>query len=141
METTESEQRQKLAQQHFESIRSRLPQPLVDLYEDYGLHDGALSHFSTFQPGQVQLGVQAWNNWNGDHRVDYVLIFSGVSSFELKDAQGGSPGSAPWGFGDLGYFEVDILDSGLYRMDFLFWSGIELGISFSDIEVNSSIPD
>lgn len=119
---------------HFESIRDRLPVQLLELFDSYWLHDGRLHALNTNAATRTaEMVVDASNTFGGNYPVLYALRFSGVASLELNGGRLNKRSVSP-GLGDLGYYEVDVLPDGRFRMDFLFWSGFELGIVFDGIE-------
>ena len=120
---------------HFESIRDRLPKSILDLWDSYSLHDGSLVGLSWNSETQsLQMVVNGWDNVNDDHRVLYELNYLGVESFEV-DSSRENERCQRSGFDDLGYYEVDIVDKKGFRLDFLFWSGIEISVTFADLEL------
>jgi hypothetical protein len=127
--------------EHFKAIRDQLPSSLVWLYETHGLHDGRLLELKCDpETSSALMVVDAWNDFNGDFEVNYRLEFGGVGAVDLEarvlnDRCGAS------GLGDLGYFEIDILADGLYRIDFLFWSGMEVGVTFETLSITTDPAD
>ena len=62
------------------------------------------------------------------------ICYKGVSRFKSFAGRGKAlPG--PSGYGDLGYYEIELLDDGFLEHRLLFSSGIELSIIFHEIEL------
>jgi hypothetical protein len=127
----------KASQDHFESIKPLLPEPIIRLIESSGLHDGDFQQAYYDEVAKtVRMTLKAWNSFNGDYRVDYIIEFSEVISFWIN-ATLLNKRCGP-GFGDLGYYEVDLVEGGGFSMCFLFWSGIEIEVVFGSINVEET---
>ena len=64
-----------------------------------------------------------------ESEVTGVISYDTVSKAEIiNPVESGLPGT--FGFGDLGYDEIEILSSGEFQQRFLFSSGIELHVTF-----------
>jgi hypothetical protein len=110
---------------HLATIRDRLPPDLLAIEESFSLHDARLRSLRLFT-AERSLSL-ALSNYAGDERI--TLHYSGVERFESNaDPEFGLGG--PFGYGDLGYCEVDVLPSGAFEHRILFSSGIELAVAF-----------
>ncbi len=117
---------------YFASIKSKLPNSLVELYELHTLHDSrVISIHSDFDKQKVILDLLGWDIALNEP-VLYNLIFSNVSSFsqqlpKKRDA---------WKeMGDLGYWECEWLTKEI-EIRMLFASGAEFKIVFVDFSFN-----
>ncbi|WP_162668597.1 hypothetical protein [Gemmata massiliana] len=76
-----------------------------------------------------------FDNYAGDEQ--FVLTYTGIEQVEsTADPKVGLGG--PYGYGDLGYDELDILPTGTIEHRFLFSSGIELAIAFHNFGFTTS---
>ncbi len=115
---------------HLAAIRDRLPPDLLATEESVSLHDTRLRELR-LQVAERVLSVEL-DSYGGDERL--TLIYRGVEQFESSaDPRVGLGG--PFGYGDLGYYEVDVLLSGLIEHRLLFSSGIELRVVFRGFEL------
>ena len=123
---------------HFDRIKDRLPKSILDLWESFSLHDGNLVglRWNTESQG-LQMVVDGWNSFSGECRMLYELNFTGVQSFSV-DSSRNNERCQRSGFDDLGYYEVDIVADNTFRMDFLFWSGIEISVTFASLDLKAS---
>ncbi len=116
---------------YFEQIRPRLPASVMTLVET-NLHDASLRdlHISVADAKVVMLfdGI-AWDENVSRRR----LTFTGTSAMQFSvDSKNGLDPLA--GFGDFGYWEIDVCDEGFeYRG--LFSNGIELLLRFQDVAI------
>lgn len=112
------------------SVRHRLPDDLLRLWDDYTLHDARVVAVDTDVQGQ-QLSLTL-NGWDQplQHPMRYAMTFIGVT------AGGALPeGVSIEALEDLGYFEMEALEAGIeFRM--LFLSGIEWRIRCRDATVD-----
>ncbi len=108
------------------AIRENLPPDLIATEESVSLHDSRLRHLRLITEDRSL--TLAFSNYAGDERI--TLHYSGVERFEsIADPNAGLGG--PFGYGDLGYCEVDLLPGGSFEHRLLFSSGIELVVAFS----------
>jgi hypothetical protein len=107
------------------TIRDRLPADLLATEESVSLHDTRLRELRLL-PAERTLHV-GLETYAADERL--TLVYSGVERVEsFADPEVGLCG--PAGYGDLGYWEVDVLQSGLFEHRLLFSTGIELVVEF-----------
>jgi hypothetical protein len=110
---------------HLKTIRDRLPPDLLATEESISLHDTRLRNLG-LQTVASSLSMALINHAGNEQ---FLLLYSGVERFEsVADPEVGLGG--PFGYGDLGYCEVDILPCGAYEHRLLFSSGIELVVVF-----------
>lgn len=110
---------------HLATIRDHLPPDLLATEESVSLHDSRLRHLRLLTAERF-LSL-ALSNYAGDERI--TLHYSGVERFEsTADPDAGLRG--PFGYGDLGYCEVNLLPGGSFEHRLLFSSGIELVVAF-----------
>jgi hypothetical protein len=79
--------------------------------------------------GSLRIELETYTR---DQRL--ILLYTGVDRFEgfaAPDVYLRGPG----GFGDLGYCEVDVLESGSFEHRLLFSTGIELIVEFRGFEL------
>lgn len=110
---------------HLATIRDRLPPDLIATEEWVSLHDTRLRELRLLlTEGTLTLGL---DSHAGDERI--TITYSGVERYEsIADPEVGLGG--PAGYGDLGYWEVDVLPDGALEHRMLFSSGIELWVTF-----------
>jgi hypothetical protein len=110
---------------HLETIRDRLSPDLLATEESISLHDTRLRDLRLRIPESTLSLIL--DSYAGDEQ--FYLLYSGVERFEsVADPEIGLGG--PFGYGDLGYCEVDILPCGAFEHRLLFSSGIELVVVF-----------
>ena len=110
---------------HLATIRENLPPDLIATEEEVSLHDSRLRHLRLLT-AERSLAL-ALSNYAGDEYI--TLHYSGVQRFEsIADPDAGLGG--PFGYGDLGYCEVDLISNGSFEHRLLFSSGIELVVAF-----------
>ncbi len=106
---------------HLATIRDRLPPDLRAIEKPVSLHDTRLRELRLIVADRTLALVL--DTYAGDERL--TLEYSGVERFEsLADPEVGLCG--PAGYGDLGYWEVDVLPHQAFEHRLLFSSGIEL---------------
>jgi hypothetical protein len=114
-------------ERHLASLRP-FPNSVAQLQVLPSLHDAhvrRVDHLGT----SVGITLETWDD-KGE-LVPIRLSYSKVESFTVTaDAERSLPG--PAGFGDLGYDEIDSPRSGVFEHRFLFSSGMELSVRFSD---------
>ena len=110
---------------HLSTIRDLLPPDLLTIEDSVCLHDTRLRELRlTASEGALTMVLE---NPAGDER--FTLTYGGVVRFDsVADPRFGLGG--PWGYGDLGYYEVDILPGGAIEHRLLFSTGIELVVVF-----------
>jgi hypothetical protein len=117
---------------YMDSVRKVLPKDLWELYWKVSLHDARLRRLQ-FADGMLELKLDGERKDKGRLRPGlrrFRLCYQGVSAItSLADPRKGLPG--PFGYGDLGYHEIEIIEEGLYEHRILFSSGIELQMRFS----------
>lgn len=122
---------------HFESIKDRLSPDLVELWNDYGLHDGRLIELRVDTLARTAtMIIDGWNNFSGEFPVLWTLSFSEVDTvrtFRNKVSKRYAAQAYP----DLGYFEIDLLEDGRCQMNFLFLNGVEIEVRFGSIAIGT----
>lgn len=115
---------------HLSAIRYLLPADLLATEDSVSLHDARLRElYLLANEGSLLLCLE---NYAGDERL--TLSYSGVERFEsAADPEIGLLG--PSGYGDLGYYEIDVLPGGTFEHRLLFSSGIELTVVFRGFEL------
>jgi hypothetical protein len=116
---------------HLAAIRDRLPPDLLATEESISLHDTRLRELRlSVAQGSLSLGL---DNCTGDERL--TLVYTGVERFESSaDPEVGLGG--PAGYGDLGYWEVDVLPDDAIEHRLLFSTGIELIVMFRGFRIH-----
>jgi hypothetical protein len=110
---------------HLGTIRDRLPPDLLATEESVSLHDTRLRELRlSVTEAVLTLGL---DSYSGDERL--ALVYSGVERLESSaDPEVGLGG--PAGYGDLGYYEIDVLADGALEHRLLFSTGVELVVVF-----------
>lgn len=124
-------------ERHFKAIEDKVPRELAELELNGDLHDAKLRVLhsdSRAQTLELDLAAIGANGSTVHVRLRYLGV---VSLHETGDPECGLPG--PFGFGDLGYTEVDVVDGDLVH-SLLFSSGIELQVRFKSFEKRTWTP-
>jgi hypothetical protein len=123
---------------YYESIKARLPESLQSLHDKISLHDSKLRELvADFGKGQLEIRLDGYD-WTQKGfplpKRQIALCYSGVRSMRsLGDPEVGLGG--PHSYGDLGYYEVELLGEGFFEHRMLFSSGIELQVQFGNLEI------
>ena len=125
---------------YLNSVKHRVPADLRRLSEDVSLHDSRLRRLVlTPEKGELTIDLDGCGPDEGQpsfHELKIRLSYSGVASFESEaDPEAGLPG--PHGYGDLGYDEIEILESGLFQHRMLFSTGVEFAVTFSGFKLTA----
>lgn len=116
-------------QKYIDSIKAKLPDDAISLHEQYTLHDASLGIVaSNMVAREVSFSLSGWDR-NFKERLNYELIFEQVSNFEMFGESLDDEG--PAGFGDLGYYEFELISEGAFEFRAIFSSGIQIKINFS----------
>jgi hypothetical protein len=110
---------------HLAALRDHLPPDLLATEGSVSLHDTRLRELRLLPAeGSLSMGL---DSHAGDERL--TLTYTGVERFEsAADPEVGLGG--PAGYGDLGYWEVDMLPGGAFEHRLLFSTGIEFAVVF-----------
>jgi hypothetical protein len=118
---------------YMESIESSLPSELKRLHWEVSLHDSHLRRLH-FSDGTLELRLDGeridkgkYSSGSRKFRLTYRDVRSLISTGDPKQGLAG-----PYGYGDLGYDEIEVLTAGLFEHRILFSSGIELQVRFAD---------
>lgn len=124
-------------EKYFESVRDRMPQPYLHLIAEWHLHDSRLAGLQVDSASQS--AVMRLESWKHDRSGgDLVITYRGVIQVSTEsDSEKGLPG--PYGFGDLGYDEMEVGTDHRFEHRILFSSGIELRIEFTSLEYAEEI--
>ncbi len=110
------------------TVRSRIPVPLLDLWEQHTLHDAEVKRIeSRFVPGTLVLIFDGWDRAL-QRQIQYTLRFGEVSEFDQVLPSGPNVEEE---LGDLGYWEIESLNPGV-EVRMLFVSGAEFRVSFKE---------
>jgi hypothetical protein len=128
-----------LYEQYLSSILKDLPSEFCKLLHEVDLHDARLRQLNisiteatlTIHLDGCRYDPPSKSYFDRDIR----LCYSGVQAItSTADPNLGLPG--PHGYGDLGYHEIERLDSGTFQHRILFSTGIELHITFSGFQLS-----
>lgn len=116
---------------HLERIWDRLPSSVQELSR-IPFHDTNLTRLTLSIPArELLLHMELAGTKSGSN---LLVRYRDVEQFNTTG--GADEGLAgPGGYGDLGYDEVDITGAGRFIHRLLFSSGIELEITFGDVEI------
>lgn len=118
--------------------KERLPSDLQRLLDEISLHDSRLRRL-VMKPEDQSIRIELDGCGYDEGQPPYaalkiVMEYGGVSCFEsLADPDQGLGG--PHGYGDLGYDEIEILDSTRFQHRMLFSSGIEFSVTFQNFKL------
>ncbi|MEM7345564.1 MAG: DUF4085 family protein [Chloroflexota bacterium] len=117
---------------YFSSVRNQLPLTIIDLHDNYTLHDSRLTNFTVdFTKAQVVMYLEGYTP--SDRNCSYILTFSEVSQFITLGHRAKLPenrtGGKIW-FGDLGYYEVEVMKQGYFEIRMIFATGVEIMIEW-----------
>jgi hypothetical protein len=113
---------------HLASLRDRIPKDrlqTLDALESVAVHDGRLRELQ-LDPVRRTLHIFLDTYWEGGKMT---LAYTDVESF-VSTADPTIGLSGPYGYGDVGYDEIDASPSGAFIHRLLFSSGIEMEIVF-----------
>ena len=115
---------------YFATFRDRLPIGLQALQESVSLHDGRLRMLElSISNATLMMLVDDYTALR-----KYSLRYRGVSLFRsIADPEVGLRGSH--GYGDWGYNEADVTDTGEFQHRILFSSGIEIDVQFTGFDL------
>ncbi len=114
------------------SIKSKLPPSFISFEEKYFLHDATLLQLN-LNKDVLTIDLYAYESVDGKTGEEKTiqLQYEGVTNFSSKTNPDQSlPG--PEGYGDLGYDEIEVLEGNIFEHRFLFSSGIEMSVRFSN---------
>ena len=115
-------------QKHLSAIRDQLPIELLAIQETVSLHDAQLRLLEVSKGGNSLTLLLDGDDGFGGLR-QFTIRYNEVVAFKIIPALTMSlPG--PYGFGDVGYDEVDITPDGHFEHCLLFSSGIEMQTVF-----------
>ena len=112
---------------YVKSVRKALPPDLWRLYWNVDIHD---AHLRCLRLVDRTLELKLDGDPVAKVRQSFRLTYEDVSSLNST----GNPKSGlagPYGYGDLGYNEIEVVGDRLYEHRILFSSGIEFQIRFS----------
>jgi hypothetical protein len=123
---------------YLDGIRSQLPPDLIRLLDEVNLHDARLRLLALdVKAGSLELRLDGYKytpQWNEECRRSILLSYLGVQGMQsTADPEAGFGG--PYGYGDLGYDEIELLPDGSIGHRLLFSSGIEMAIQFRSFRV------
>ena len=114
---------------YYDLISSKLPDKLLTIDQEFTLHDANVTGIETdLKTQSVQLFLSGFDI-TLSYEMEYVLHFKNVISFQ----QLYSKEDEDICLGDLGYWEYEILDSGV-EMRMLFAIGTEFSIIFQNFD-------
>jgi hypothetical protein len=118
--------------QYLDSVFATLPSEVQRLISKVSLHDARLRHLQ-LAAGKLKLkldGSGYEEEPRGYFGRRFDLTYEGVDSLtSTADPDAGLPG--PYGYGDLGYDEIEVLANGRYEHRMLFSTGIEMHVRFT----------
>lgn len=119
---------------HLALIRDKLPSDLLRLQDSFSLHDARIQHIE-FEHATKTLAILLNGDDGRGNALKIKLQYEGVVSFRsIVDPIGGLPG--PYGYGDVGYDEVDLVAENQFKHCMLCSTGIELQVVFQDFHLN-----
>ncbi len=119
---------------YIDSIKSKLPSGVVELIDSHTLHDSkALKLSSSNSSKNIRLLLKGWDR-EFENQILYELLFEEVVGLDIEFPDDDNEDAS--GFGDLGYYEFDLVDNKcLIRM--LFSSFIEVNVVFENLKIIS----
>lgn len=121
-------QKHKDQKDYIAGITDKLPPDLVRFNQEIIVHDGCLRKLElNVEQKQAVLTIDA----SSGVKLQYNQVISLCST---SDPQKGLAG--PYGYGDIGWDEIELIVDGLFEHRFLFSSGIELAIQFGGFTFN-----
>ena len=116
---------------YVKSVRKSLPADLWRFYWNMDIHD---AHLRRLRLVGNTLELRLDGDPLATVRRKFRLTYQGVSSL-LSTGNPKQGLAGPYGYGDLGYYEIEVIGDRLYEHRFLFSSGIELQIRFSGFKL------
>lgn len=113
-------------QSHLDQIKDQLPESASELDAGHSLHDAEIVELvEDLTKAEVQLTLDGWDI-HFENEVRYVLVFTGVETFEQNPSLKERPMLE---LGDLGYWEWDSV-SAYTELRMLFATGTEFKLVF-----------
>jgi hypothetical protein len=123
---------------YFDSVREALPSSVIQLWDEYTLHDAQLTALKVdFDANEVTMDLHGFVGGLSE-QCQYHLVFSGVVQL-LTEGSPERPMGGPGGFGHLGYYEFEVLGDGLFESRMLFSTGTELTLQWSGLRVQAAV--
>jgi len=111
-------------------IENKLPNSVKEFMRDVSMHDSKIIKLDIGVDDKTVRVVSLGYGLNS-YLTEYELCYSGFTHYgTTSDPEKGLPG--PHGYGDWGYDEFDLCDTGQFMHSVIFSSGIEMTIKFSD---------
>lgn len=115
---------------YIESILDRLPTDAAMLAEGHLLHDAVLLRIEAMiNKAQLHLELTGWTE-DFNNRTAVELWFSDVKDFDITFSL---DDKADYGFGDLGYYEIELLEDGYIEFRSIFSSLSEIRVIFRSL--------
>ena len=116
---------------YYRSVRERLPKAIRLIEEKIYFSDANLINLLVnLNEKKLSLRVVTLGGDKPSRVVE--LQYTGVSRFRTLDGKGESLPVSD-GYGDIGYYEIEVLDNNVFEHRLLFSSGIEFSIVFNDV--------
>ena len=124
--------------EYYEDVKDLLPAGARRLEEEISIHDGKLLRLDADVGAGTLLMVLDGYDWRKGSsplpKRTFTLKYEGVCWLRsVADPKSGMNG--PFGYGDLGYWEFEVLGDGTIEHRMLFSTGIELHVRFRDVSV------
>lgn len=123
---------------YYEEVKDLLPAGARRLEEEISIHDAKLLRLDVdIAAGTLLMVVDGYDWREGSSPLPartFTLKYEGVCWFRsVADPRSGMNG--PFGYGDLGYWEFEVLGDGTIEHRMLFSTGIELHVRFREVSV------
>jgi Protein of unknown function (DUF4085) len=120
------------------SIKDKLMPDVARLAEGHLLHDASLSRIETLlNEKQLKMSFIGWDD-EFKKRMQIELCFDEVRDLDIDFPFQQDDGES--GIGDLGYYEIELLEGGFVEVRMLFSSSTEMQIVFRSLTAKSWQP-
>ena len=113
------------------SIIDKLPPDVALLAKGHLLHDASLTRIETsLNEVQLKMSFIGWDE-GFENRTQIEFCFFDVKDFNVYFSTGQEGNE--YGIGDLGYYEIELLEAGFVELRILFSSSAEMQIVFRNL--------
>jgi len=121
-------------EKYVKTIKSRLPLDFIKLLEQVCIHDGDLRYLQYDKDSDILvLRILAGDITMSKSLIVELNYIDIICIMSIANQQKGLPG--PFGYGDIGMDEIELLSDHTFEHRILFSSGIELRIQFENFKL------
>ncbi len=122
---------------YIKSVKKSLPDGVCQILDEHTLHDALIIHISVnLENRDVHLKFTGWDN-KFENRVNYMIGLRDVGIIDIVSPDGINATSGI-DFGDVGYYEFEVLQEGIIELRMIFSSYVELTVEFKSLDLQCS---